>query len=249
MADTRETLGEVTVPSGTLVLVDPGTIGLWLNRQIERVPALTLDGLPTDRALAIVGVRVTEGDYAGGWDHVAVAVSDAAIARREPIGELLVDFARVLVADKGCASAWVHDRSIDGLADFAFWGRDAEALAAATGAPALEDGQWGWTDLPVDEAIARGTAARELAAARGWKLATDYRPHSHHWQALALVRASPTESGTIDVGGLRVCLFMTSWGDGMFPVYADRDADGGLVQVRIQLWTDDTEAAMDAVNR
>jgi hypothetical protein len=47
------------------------------------------------------------------------------------------------------------------------------------------------------------------------------------------VRASETGSGTIEVGGARILFTLTSWGDGFFPVYADRDAEGELVAVRV----------------
>lgn len=244
----HETLGEVTVPSGTLTILDPGHIGMFVAEQIPEVPVISIEGLPRDRALPVIGVRVAEGRWKDQWDHVAIVVSDQPIARSEEVGEAMVDFARLLLADEGNGDRWVHEDSIDGCADFVFWGRDAGALAAAVDAPALEEGNFGWRNLPVEDVVSKGTAAEELKAERGWKLATDFRPHSHHWQALEKVRSSPTESATIDVDGLRVCLFMTSWGDGMFPVHADLAADGSLVQIRIQLCTADSEDAMAAVN-
>lgn len=93
-----------------------------------------------------------------------------------------------------------------------FWGRDAADLATAVGAPALADGQFGWRDMDVAEVVERGTAAEKLRTERGWKLATDFRPHSHHWALLEIARAAETESATIDVGDLRGCLFFTTWG-------------------------------------
>jgi hypothetical protein len=49
------------------------------------------------------------------------------------------------------------------------------------------------------------------------------------------VHASVTESGGIDVGGSHLLFALTSWGDGIFPVYADYDGAGGLVAVRLAL--------------
>jgi len=49
------------------------------------------------------------------------------------------------------------------------------------------------------------------------------------------VRASDTESGTVNVGGADILFTMTSWGDGFFPAFADCDADGNLVAVRVAL--------------
>jgi hypothetical protein len=198
---------------------------------------LSIDGLPTDRALAVEGARVADAEWSDRWDHVVVRVSDDVIAESEEIGEVVVDFARLLLADEGNSAQWVHSDAIDGRADFVFWGRDAEALAEAIGAPALDDGgNYGWKDLPIEEAVEKGTAAEDLKDEREWKLATDFRPHSHHWALLEQVRGSPTESGVLEVGAARVCLFMTSWGDGVFPVFLDKAADGSVVQVRVQLW-------------
>jgi hypothetical protein len=243
-----ERLGEVTVPSGTLTVLDPGHIGMFTEEQIPSVPVVEIEGLPTDRPLPVMGERVAKGRWRGCWDHVEVLVADAPATSSEEIGEAMVDFARLLLADSTNASRWVHSDSMDGRADFVFWGRDAEVLAKATGAPALDEGNYGWKDLPVDECVEKGTAAEELKEERGWKLATDFRPHSHHWALLEQVRGSPTESGTLDVEDLRVCLFMTSWGDGVFPILVDRAADGSLVRIRIQLRTPDSEGAMAAVN-
>ena len=67
------------------------------------------------------------------------------------------------------------------------------------------------------------------------KLMVDFRPHSHHWQVMRQVRASETGSGTVEVGGARILFAQTSWGDGFFPVYADRDATGDLVAIRVML--------------
>jgi hypothetical protein len=66
-------------------------------------------------------------------------------------------------------------------------------------------------------------------------MALDFRPHSHHWQVMRQVRASENETGTIDLGDARILFAMTSWGDGVFPAYADYDQDGSLVAVRVQL--------------
>jgi hypothetical protein len=231
----KETLGEVTVPSGTLTLLDPGHIGMFLAQEIPSVPVVEIEGMPADRALAVIGERCADEEWSDRWAYVAIVCSDAAIASSEDAGELIVDFARLLIADAGNSERWIHADSMDGKADFVFWGRDAEALAAELEAPSMGGGQFGWKDLSVDEAVDRGTAAEALQAERGWKLATDFRPHSHHWALLEKVRESPTESGVIDIDGRRVCLFMTSWGDGMFPVAIDRAADGSLVRVRIQL--------------
>ena len=75
----------------------------------------------------------------------------------------------------------------------------------------------------------------EMRDQEGCKFVTDFRPHSHHFLVMRQVRASPTESGTLEVGGAMICTFMTSWGDGFFPVYRDLDVGERLVRVRINL--------------
>jgi hypothetical protein len=65
---------------------------------------------------------------------------------------------------------------------------------------------------------------------------------------LAQARASATGSGELELAGSRTCMFFTSWGDGAFPVFADRDASGKLLRLRVQLQTADSIAAMEQVN-
>jgi hypothetical protein len=101
-------------------------------------------------------------------------------------------------------------------------------------APATKEG-YGWTDLPVAEAEAKALEAATFKAENRWLLATDFRPHSHHFHALAAARKSPQGAGTIEVGGAKICLFFTSWGDGVFPIYLDVDGKERPVQVRVQL--------------
>jgi hypothetical protein len=55
------------------------------------------------------------------------------------------------------------------------------------------------------------------------------------YQVMREVRGSITESGTLKVAGSLLCGFMTSWGDGFFPVERELDAEGRLVRVRIEL--------------
>lgn len=244
-AGAGEVLAEITVPSGTLAVFDVGLVGYLPRPALE--PALVKASVPADRTLPVIGRRVGKGRFSDCWDHVAVRLGSGEISSSKKLGEAGVDFARLVFMDHGALDHWQHEDSLDGLADFVFWGRDAASLARAMGAPATKEG-YGWTNLPVAAADAKALDADKLKAANHWLLATDFRPHSHHFHALAAARKSPQGVGTIDVGGAKVCLFFTSWGDGVFPVYLDVDAHDQPVQIRVQLETAASSAAMHAVN-
>ncbi|MBE1531494.1 hypothetical protein [Actinomadura algeriensis] len=104
-----------------------------------------------------------------------------------PLGSVT---ARLGLIDADGLAAWRHDESIDGLADVAFRGRSNYTAADHTGASLLpgEGGQvFGWRDLPVAEAVDRAIALRDWRAADpDRRLMIDFRPHSHHWQVMAL---------------------------------------------------------------
>jgi hypothetical protein len=193
--------------------------------------AAVVSGLPSG-TLAVIGERTADGAR---WRFLDVVADERApVAAAAPVGELIVDEARVMFADLDALAAWKQDESTDGLADVAFWGRDADALAAQHGAGKLPEGVWGWAGLPVAQAEER---MRALLAARegGAKFMPDYRPHSHHFAVMAQVRAHPMELGHAVVDGKLVFAAMTSWGDGRFPVLALRDAAGKVVGVRVVL--------------
>jgi hypothetical protein len=228
----EQRLGTVTVPSGKLAIFDVGLVGYLPRPALE--PALVTAEVPADRELAVVGTRVGKGRFADCWDHIAVRLADGEVTHSRKLGEAGVDFARLVCMDHGALDHWQHEDSLDGLADFVFWGRDAPALAKAMRAPANKEGH-GWTNLTVADAEAKAMKAADLKSENHWLLAADLRPHSHHFQALAQARKSKLGAGTIEVGGAQVCLFFTSWGDGVFPVFLDLDHDDKPLQLRVQL--------------
>ena len=240
-----ELLGEVTAPSGKLAVFDVGLVGYLPRPALD--PALVIAEVPTQRVYPVIGRRVGKGRFTDCWDHVAVQIGDGEVASSKKLGEAGVDFARLICMDLGALDHWQHEDSLDGLADFVFWGRDASDLAKVIAAPRRKDG-FGWRNLPIAEAERKAIDAERRKAEHHWLLATDLRPHSHHFHALAAARKSKHGAGTIEVGGAKVCLFFTSWGDGVFPIYLDRDHDERPVQIRVQLNTADSIAAMHAVN-
>lgn len=121
-----------------------------------------------------------------------------------------------------------------------FWGCDDERLAELVGAPARGDGQYGWKDLPVEEAAARAKAAEEARDRLRLEVVTDLRPHSHHYHVMDQIRTTPTDSAELEVGGARLVAFST-FGDFDFPVVRELDAAGRLVGVRVDLGAEDDD--------
>jgi hypothetical protein len=211
--------------------LDEGAAG---EVQVSGLWSVVISDLPVDRALPVWGERMEEEGLADRWRVVGVDCRpELVVASTEQAGQVMVDWARLMFADVDAIGSWNHEDATDGKADFLFWGRDAANIASRVGADTL-DGQFGWWDLPVEEAVRRGMAVEELRIG-DIKFATDFRPHSDHYALMALVRSSATESGTLLVGGAQLCGFMTSWGDGVFPVLRDLGPAGELVRIRIKL--------------
>ena len=238
-------LGEITVPSGKLAIFDVGLVGYLPREALE--PAIVTCDVPSDRALRVLGAPVGKGRFKDCWDHVAVSIGGGEIVSSKKLGEAGVDFARLVCMDHAALDAWQHEDSLDGKADVVFWGRDDRMLAHAMNAPRTEEG-YGWMNLPVAAAEAKSDELARKKAVNKWLVAIDVRPHSHHYYALAAARQSPDQAGMLDIAGTRMMLLFTSWGDGVFPVYLDLDHDDRPIQVRIQLATAESNAAMSAVN-
>jgi hypothetical protein len=213
------------------------------------VPLVAAGGLPTDRALRVLGERRSEEPYGDLWDQVALEVTPGAhIAKSELAGSVGVDWARLMFVDLEALASWDHHRSTDGLADFVFWGRDAAKAARHFEAPQTEERVYGFVGMELSEAATRGEAI-EAAVKRGdFRLATDFRAHTQHHALLKQMRASKTGSGTLELAGTRTCAFFTSWGDGHFPVFRDLDGSGQLVQLRVHLGTEQALRNMASVN-
>ncbi|HEY4176501.1 MAG TPA: hypothetical protein VGM90_06710 [Kofleriaceae bacterium] len=240
-----EQLGTITVPSGKLAMFDIGLVGYMPRDTLE--PAIVTCDVPSDRPLAVTGTRVGRGRFAECWDHVSIDLAPGDVYNTKKLGEAGVDFARIVCMDHAALDHWKHDESLDGLADVVFWGRDEALLASALRANRMKEG-YGWKDLPIEDAESKVFECEILKADNSWLLAIDFRPHSHHFQMLAAARANPLGAGTLELADTQMMLFFTSWGDGVFPIYLDLDADDKPVRVRIQLATADSNAAMIAVN-
>ncbi|MBA3818789.1 MAG: hypothetical protein H0X17_07850 [Deltaproteobacteria bacterium] len=228
-------LGEITTPSGSLAIFDIGLLGILPRDALE--PAIVTCPVPTDRPLTVIGRAVGKGRLADRWDHVAVVLGAGTVARSRKLGEAGVNFARLVCMDHAALDHWQHEDSLDGLADVVFSGRDEAVLARVLNAPRTAEG-YGWMDLPVDDAEAKADQIARKQAENRWLITSELRPHSHHHHALVAARQSPHGAGVIEVGGTQLLLLLTTWGDGVFPIYLDVDAAERPVQIRIQLATD-----------
>ena len=202
--------------------------------QFHGVWSVAVGGVPATQPIPVLAER-SESDR-DRWNRVVIACRPRLrIARTEKVGIVAVDYARLLIADVDALGAWQHEQSLDGLADYVFWGRDAHKVASVVGAPRLESGEFGWVNVLETVAQAQGLAVERYRDEHSLKFAGDYRPHSHHWRVMTPTRKSPTESATMELAGTTVCNFMTTWGDGLFEVHRDLAEFGDLVQIRIEM--------------
>lgn len=178
-------------------------------------------------AMTVRGTRGPEDR----WDIVELVVRAGDVSGTRRLGHVAVDRARLAFMDLEAMAAWEHHESLDGLADLVFWGRDAAVVAKKTGAATLTGGRYGWLDQPIARAVELEATITRLRR----DVVVDSRPHSDHHRLLEPIRHSPTESATVEVGGARVCGFMTTWGDGFFPAELDVDATGAPLILRLRM--------------
>ena len=213
------------------------------------VQAVVVSNLPKNRPLPVIAKPMDSEEFVGHWNDVTLVIHDGVeVATSSLIGHVAVDRARLMFCDMNAAGAWCHNDTIDGLADFVFWGRDALRLAQKFSAPLLERNIYGWQDKKIQEMAEHGIQVQKHIDRHRMVVATDFRPHSDHWRLLERIYHSELEAGVIDVNDSDVCGFMTSWGDGFFPVMGERDEKGRLIRIRINLGNEATIRGMRLVN-
>lgn len=235
-----EKLGEIVAPSGAIMLIDMVYLGAWVSASAaerDSFSAIVVRDLPQNSsAFELIGWRVDD-EFRENWREVHLVVDPhAEPARSERLGEIIVDHARLIFIDHETAAQWRHDDSLDGLADVAFWGADGERIANDFNAEKIDRNSYGWRDLDVKDAryVALQVEKHRHSGPQPLRFALDYRPHSHHYQVLQQIYTSPTESGTLTLARSKACGFMTTWGDGRFPVFRDVTASGATSRLRIQ---------------
>jgi hypothetical protein len=161
-------LGSITCPSGCLVIVDGGVLGLWSGDELptetypaepdpqgishrqrailtarQRLEGFVFSGMP---GVAVGGlptdrpidVMAEPEPGEDGWRQIVVAVTGSSVASSRNAGTIGVDMARLTFADVDALSHWQHEESLDGLADVLFWGREETDAAYHFTAPRVE---------------------------------------------------------------------------------------------------------------
>lgn len=262
-----EQLGQVTINSGILCILDFGMAQAFAGNSAgaQAARAALQRGQATfehDGASGVVignvrpgrypvsCLRVDDGELAGLRQAVMVLLDESKppIARSVEVGRVVVDNARLGIIDVDALQHWNDERPVDGKADVAFWGLHEKEVAQRFNAPKLGDDGSGWANLPVEQAQAIARDLDALKQSGQFRFAWDFRPHTHSFYLLAQMRKFPNEAGVLQVGGMGMCGFMTTWGDGEFPVMLDLDAAGRPVRCGIAFMTPEAQDNLRAVN-
>jgi hypothetical protein len=262
-----ELLGHVDVRSGMLCVMDFGMAGAFsrdpagamaARQAVARgaygfthadVPAIAVPNLPPGR-YPVSSVRLEQGPFAGLRQAVMIdLVPNPQAARTIELGKVCVDNARIGLFDMDALQYWNEEQPVDGMADVVFWGLHEKEVAARFRAPSLGEDGSGFQNLPVAQAEGLARELEAVKASGQFRFAWDFRPHTHPFYLLAQIRKSQNEAGVLDVGGAMSCGFMTSWGDGEFPVMIDLDAHNRPIRCGIFFATQQAMANMQAVNQ
>jgi hypothetical protein len=207
--------------------------------------AVVVGGLPVGRALRIEATPMPEGEFGGRWRSIDVVIDpDAAVARSVPVQGVMVDHGQLICADLEAFGSFRMWEPLDGLADFVFWGKDAPAIAEKFQAPRLDDRHFGWVNIPDDQIHTYAQSVQDWIASQKLQAGVDYRPHCNLEKLNAQIRDTELESGQLDLAGARACGFSNRWGDGIFTVIRDLDAENRLVRVRLDVGNEENQSRL-----
>lgn len=212
-------------------------------------PWVGVVGALPNRRLTVRGRRQDYGGNVGArWAEVSIEVSQKRVESSVQVGYVAVDYGLILLGDADALGSWRHFEPLDGLYDVAFWGVAGEAVSGDLATPPLAEG-WGWRNIEHDEAQQR------MQQVRAWfgpdsltgRLAVELRPHSHFYRVMEQIRDGAPEVGTLQLDGATLLGLSTSWGDGIFPIWVDRDKAGAVVAVRLELGSEKRRQLMEQV--
>jgi hypothetical protein len=214
----------------------------------NRLWAVACGGLPTDRLCQVVATPMPDVEFAGRWRWIDVVVApELEVVKAEPVQGVMVEHGQLMCVDLDALGEFRMWESLDGLGDFVFWGADASDLANSVGARRLNDGEFGWTDLPMAEVRAGADRTQRLIKEQGLRVAVDYRPHDNLELLNGQVRVNDTRAGTLSLRGAQACGFDNRWGDGIVTIARHLGAAGELVRVRLDVGDEDRQRRLRRV--
>jgi hypothetical protein len=200
------------------------------------------------KTLRVVGTPLAEGDFQGRWEFIDVILDeDAEVASSEKVKGVMVDHGQLLFRGLSALGQFRMWESLDGLADFVFWGSDAASLAEEMGATKYRGDEYGWKDTPLDEIGDKAQAVQKRIKDEDLKVAVDYRPHCNLERLNAVMRGSDEDVAQIAIDGKRIVGCGNRWGDGVFSVSRLADAGGKTVRIRVNLGTEERQNTMRQV--
>ena len=210
--------------------------------QYNNLWAVAVGRLPDNRALRIEAMPMPPGEFAGRWRSIDVVIdADAAVAKSSPVQGVMVEHGQLICSDLQAFGMFRMWEPLDGLADFVFWGKDASSIAKKFQTPQIDSGHFGWLNVPDAQVGQLAQPVQAWIESQKLYAAVDYRPHCNLEKLNAQIRNTEIRAGQIELAGVRVCGFDNRWGDGIFTVIRDLDANGRLVRIRLDVGNEQTQ--------
>ena len=216
--------------------------------QYNNLWAVAIADVPTDRSLPILATPMPEGEFSGRWRTIDVVIDANAIASRSVYTEgVMVEHGQLLCSDLEAFGEFRMWHSLDGLADFVFWGEQAAGVAQVFQAAKFGEREYGWKDLPIEEIQQHAQAVQSHIQKNGLNVGVDYRPHCNLEKLNSQIRARDLEAGQVLLGQAKTCGFDNRWGDGIFEVVRDFDTNGRLIRIRLDVGNEKRQALLRGI--
>ena len=210
--------------------------------------AVAIGNVEPAKGLRIEATPMPSGEFAGRWRGIDVIIdAEAVVAQSLPVQGVMVEHGQLMCADLEAFGQFRMWESLDGLADFVFWGKDAPDVAEKFHASHLDSHEFGWLNVSEAEIHKFAGPVQHWIESQNLKVGVDYRPHCNLERLNAQIRNNETGSGQLELAGLRVCGFQNRWGDGIFTVVRDVDAAGRLVRIRLDVGNEETQSRLRRV--